>query len=203
MIRAFLAIEMPQDVRSALVTIQQDLKRKIERTVGGQVRISWVRPASMHLTLRFLGDMPDESIEPLHVAIEQAVLVHQPIHLTLERLGTFPRPQQPRVLWAGPSESWEQGPDAQRLRALHRTIEDCCQAADFAPDSRPFSPHLTLARIKEGGRQVGQALAQSGVMDQTVVVGTLPIETIALMQSELRLTGSVYKKRWEVGIHGT
>lgn len=203
MIRAFLAIEMPQDVRSALVTIQQDLKRKLERTVGGQVRISWVRPASMHLTLRFLGDMPDESIEPLHVAIEQAVLVHQPIHLTLERLGTFPRPQQPRVLWAGPSESWEQGPDAQRLRALHRTIEDCCQAADFAPDSRPFSPHLTLARIKEGGRQVGQALAQSGVMDQTVVVGTLPIETIALMQSELRPTGSVYKKRWEVGIHGT
>lgn len=203
MIRAFLAIEMPQDVRSALVTIQQDLKRQLERTVAGQVRISWVRPASMHLTLRFLGDMPDESIEPLHVAIEQAVLVHQPIHLTLERLGTFPRPQQPRVLWAGPSESWEQGPDAQRLRALHRTIEDCCQAADFAPDSRPFSPHLTLARIKEGGRQVGQALAQSGVMDQTVVVGTLPIETIALMQSELRPTGSVYKKRWEVGIHGT
>lgn len=203
MIRAFLAIELPHDVRSALVTIQQDLKRQLERTVAAPVRISWVRPASMHLTLRFLGDMPEELIEPLQVAIHLAVSVHQPIHLPLERLGTFPRPQQPRVLWAGPSESWEQGPDAQRLRALHRTIEDCCQAADFAPDSRPFSPHLTLARIKEGGRQVGQALAQSGVMDQTVVVGTLPIETIALMQSELRPTGSVYKKRWEVGIHGT
>ncbi|MEP7151900.1 MAG: 2'-5' RNA ligase family protein, partial [Nitrospira sp.] len=78
MIRAFLAIEMPQDVRSALVTIQQDLKRQLERTVGGQVRISWVRPASMHLTLRFLGDMPDESIDPLQVAIQQAVSVHQP-----------------------------------------------------------------------------------------------------------------------------
>ena len=203
MIRAFLAIELPQDVRSALVTLQQDLKRQLERTVGGQVKISWVRPASMHLTLRFLGDMPDESIDPLQVAIQQAVSVHQPIHLPLERLGAFPRPQQPRVLWAGPSESWEQGPDAQRLRALHRTIEDCCQTADFAPDNRPFSPHLTLARIKEGERQLGQALGQSDVMDQAVVVGTLPIEAIVLIQSELRPTGSVYKKLWEVRIHGT
>ncbi len=203
MIRAFLAVEMPRDIRSALVSLQQDVKRQLERTAGGQVRISWVRPASMHLTLRFLGDMPDASIDPLQVAIQQAVSVHQPIHLPLERLGVFPSSPQPRVLWAGPSESWEQGPDAQRLRALHRTVEDCCQAADFAPDCRPFSPHLTLARIKEGERQVGLALAQSGVMDEAMVIGTLPIETIVLMQSELRASGSVYTKLWEAAIHET
>ena len=203
MTRAFLAIELPHDVRSALVTIQQDLKRHLERTVGGQVRISWVRPASMHLTLRFLGDMPDESIDPLQIAIQQAVSVHHPIPLPLERLGVFPRPQQPRVLWVGPSESWDQGPDAQKLAAMHRTIEDCCQAANFAPDNRPFNPHLTLARIKEGERHVGQALAQSGMMDQMVGIGIVPIEAIVLMQSELRSTGSVYTKLWEVGIHET
>ena len=114
MIRAFLAVELPRDCLG-VGHLQQDVKRQLERTAGGQVRISWVRPASMHLTLRFLGDMPDESIDPLQVAIQQAVSVHQPIHLPLERLGVFPSSPQPRVLWAGPSESWEQGPDAQRL----------------------------------------------------------------------------------------
>ncbi len=186
MIRAFLAIELPQDVRSTLVAIQQDLKRQFERTIVGQIRISWVRAASMHLTLRFLGDMPNESIDPLQVAIQQTVSVHQPIHLPLERLGVFPSPPLPRVLWTGPSESWDQGPDAQRLRALHRTVEDCCQASGFAPDSRLFSPHLTLARIKEGERQVGLALAQSGVMDEAAVIGTLPIEAVVLLRSELQ-----------------
>ena len=200
MIRAFLAIELPHAVRSALVTIQQDLKRQLERTVGGQVRIGWVRPASMHLTVRFLGNMPDESIDPLQVAIQQAVSVHQPIYLSLERLGVFPGPSQPRVLWAGPSDSWEQGRDAQRLGALHRTVEHCCRGSGFAPDSRPFSPHLTLARIKEGERQVGLALAQNGVMDEAVLVGTLPVDTIVLFRSELRASGSIYTKLWEATI---
>ena len=203
MIRAFLAIELPEDLRGALTTLLQDLKRQLERTVDRQSRITWVRPASMHLTVRFLGDMPDESIEPLRLAVEQAVSAHRALAVPLERLGVFPRLQQPRVLWVGPSESWEQSDEAKRLATLHRAMEDCCQAADFAPENRPFSPHLTLARIKEGERQLGLALAQSGGMDQAVGVGTLPIEAIVLMQSELRPTGSVYTKLWEAPIHGT
>ncbi len=202
MIRVFLAIELPSDLRGALSTIQQDLKRRVERTVDRQARISWVQPASIHLTLKFLGDMPEESIESLHRAIEQVASGHQAIPIPLERLGVFPRLQQPRVLWAGPSESWEQGDDALRLRALHRAVEDCCQAAGFAPEGRPFSSHLTLARIKEGERQVGQALTRSGVMDHPMTIGMLPVEAIILMKSDLRPTGSVYTKLWEVRISG-
>ncbi|MBI4003136.1 MAG: RNA 2',3'-cyclic phosphodiesterase [Nitrospira defluvii] len=202
MIRAFLAIELPQELSTTLATIQQDLKRRLERTVDRHVRISWVRPASMHLTLKFLGDTAGESIESLQAAIEQAVSAHRAIAIPLERLGVFPRPQQPRVLWVGPSESWEQGHEAQRFTALHHAIEDCCQAANFAPEGRSFSPHLTLARIKEGERQVGQALAQSGVLDRPVMIGTLPVEAIVLMKSELRPTGSFYTKLWEVRIGG-
>lgn len=203
MIRAFLAIELPEDLRRALTTLQQDLKRQLERTVDRQSGITWVRPASMHLTVRFLGDMPDESIEPLRLAVGQAVSAHRAIAIPLERLGVFPRLQQPRVLWVGPSESWEQSDEAKRLAALHRAIEDCCQAADFAPESRPFSPHLTLARIKEGERQVGQALARCGAMDRPVTVGVLLVGAMTLMQSELRPTGSIYTKLWEVRIGGT
>lgn len=203
MIRAFLAVELPADLRAALATIQQDVRRQVERSVDRQARISWVRPASLHLTLKFLGDIPDDSIEPLHAGIEQRVVDHRTIQVPLDRLGTFPRPQQPRVLWVGPSERWEQGPDAQRLAALHRAAEDCYPAMGFAPDVRPLSPHLTLARIKEGGKQVGQALAHSAVMDRPLMIGTFPIEAIALMKSELRPTGSVYTKLWEVRLSGT
>lgn len=162
MVRAFLAIELPRELRTTLAAIEQDMKRQLERTVDRHVRVSWVRPDSMHLTLRFLGDTADESIEPLRVAIEASMSAHQAIPIPLERLGTFPRPQAPRVLWVGPSASWEQGRDAQRLAAIHREVETCCRAANFAPDERPFSLHLTLARIKEGARQVGQVLLRTG-----------------------------------------
>ena len=197
MVRAFLAIELPQELRATLAAIEQDMKRQLERTVDRHVRISWVRPDSMHLTLRFLGDTPDESIEPLRVAIEASMSAHRAIPIPLERLGTFPRPQAPRVLWLGPSASWEQGREAQRLAALHYAVETCCRAANFAPEERSFSPHLTLARIKEGARQVGQALAQNGLLERPVTIGMLPVEAIVFMKSELRPTGSVYTKLWE------
>ncbi|HAN48229.1 MAG TPA: hypothetical protein DCQ20_05015, partial [Nitrospira sp.] len=87
MVRAFLAIELPQELRTTLAAIEQDMKRQLERTVDRHVRISWVRPDSMHLTLRFLGDTADESIEPLRVAIEESMSAHQAIPIPLERLG--------------------------------------------------------------------------------------------------------------------
>ena len=109
----------------------------------------------MHLTLKFLGDTPDESIEPLRAAIEQVVSAHQTIPIPLERFGVFPRLQQPRVLWVGPSQSWEQGHEAQRLAALIARSRILARQRALRPEGRPFSSHLTFARIKEGERQVG------------------------------------------------
>ncbi len=197
MVRAFVAIELSEELRATLATIQQGLRQQLERMVARHVRISWVRPGSMHLTLKFLGDTADESIDPLRAAIEEGMSARHVITIPLERLGTFPRPQAPRVLWVGPSGEWEQGREAQRLTDLHRAIEACCRAANFAPEERPFSPHLTLARIKEGAREVGEALAQSGMLERPVILGTLPVGAIALMKSDLHPTGSVYTKLWE------
>ncbi len=197
MTRAFLAIELPPDLRAALSTLQQDLKQRCERVVDRHTRISWVRPASMHLTLKFLGDIQEEMVAPLRTAVEEVAANHRVIQAPVSRLGTFPRPQAPRVLWAGPLESWEHGAEALRLQALHRAVEDACRAAGLAPEGRPLIPHLTLARIKEGERQIGQALAQSGVLERPVTLGLFPIGSIVLMKSELRPTGSIYTKLWE------
>jgi 2'-5' RNA ligase len=84
------------------------------------------------------------------------------------------------------------------LAAVHQAIEVCCSRLNLAPDHRPLSAHLTLARIKAGHRAAAQVLARSGVMDRLpLAVGSLAVEAIALMQSELKPTGSVYTVLWE------
>ncbi|ODT44024.1 MAG: 2'-5' RNA ligase [Nitrospira sp. SCN 59-13] len=197
MIRAFLAIELPPEFRAALSVVQQDLKRRLEPAIGRQARISWVQPSSMHLTVKFLGETPEEVIESLHTMIAGVVVNHRMLEVPFSRLGTFPRIQQPRVLWAGPLESWEQGNDGDRLQIVYRAVEGACRAAGLAEEERPFRPHLTLARIKDGERQLGQVLAQSGALDQSVAIGVLPIKTLVMMRSVLYPTGPVYSKLWE------
>jgi 2'-5' RNA ligase len=200
MIRTFLAVELNDDLRNRITLVQQDLRQRLGREASKDIRITWVQPSSIHLTIKFLGDTDEQLIEPLREAVERAMTGHEAVRMPIERLGVFPRLQQPRVLWVGPSEQWEQGDDAKRLTALHRAVEDCCQSLGFSPEGRPLSPHLTLARVKEGERHVGQALVKSGVMDRPISLGMLTVESIVLMKSELRPTGSVYAKLWEVRV---
>jgi RNA 2',3'-cyclic 3'-phosphodiesterase len=197
-IRAFLAAELSQELRDKLATIQQELKRRIEPETAQGRRISWVQPASIHLTIKFLGNMDEQVIDPLLVAVEQAIGSLSAVNVPIERLGAFPHPQSPRVLWVGPSENWERGVDAKRVAEIHGAIEQACEGLGFLRETKPFSPHLTLARIKMGERQVGVALAKGGVLDRPLSSGSLPVESVVLMQSELKPTGSVYTKLWDV-----
>lgn len=202
--RTFLAVELSDELHDQIKLIQQDLKQRLGRESPKGIRIAWAQPSSIHLTLKFLGDTDEQVIGPLREAIEGAVTGHGAIHIPIERLGVFPRSQQPRVLWVGPSEQWEQSDGAKRLAVLHRAVEGSCQSFGFAPEGRPFSPHLTLARVKEGERHVSQALAKSGAMDRPISLGLLAVASVVLMKSELRPTGSVYSKLWEVKLdrHG-
>lgn len=202
MIRAFLAVELSPELRTELATVQQELKRRIEPELTRGTRISWAQAASIHLTLKFLGDMDEQMIEPLRVALEQAVGGRSAVIVPLERLGAFPRPDSPRVLWAGPSEQWEQGAEAKRVAEIHGAIEQACEGLNFLREARPFSPHLTLARIRLGERHVGVALTRSGMLDRPILLGQLAAGSVALMQSELKSTGSVYTKLWDVSLRG-
>jgi 2'-5' RNA ligase len=199
-IRAFLAVELSQELRAELAVIQQELKHRIEPEMKRGARISWTRPASIHLTIKFLGDMDEQVIDPLRTALEQAIGSQIAVNVPLERLGAFPRPQSPRVLWVGPSEHWEKGAEAKRVAEIHGAIEQACEDLRFLRETKPFSPHLTLARIKVGERQVGVALAKGGVLDRAFSLGSLAVESVVLIKSELKPTGSVYTKLWEVKI---
>ncbi len=203
MIRAFLAVELSQELRAELATVQQELKRRIEPEMKRDTRMSWAQPASIHLTLKFLGDMDEQVIDSLLATVEQAIGSQIPVNVPLERLGAFPRPQSPRVLWVGPSENWGRGAEAKRIAGIHGAIEQACEGLGFLRETKPFSPHLTLARIKVGERQVGVALAKGGMLDQPLSMCSLAVESVVLMKSELRPTGSVYTKLWEVKIEGS
>ena len=200
MIRAFLAVELSQELRAELALVQQELKHSIEPELKRDTRISWVQPAKIHLTMKFLGDMDEQVIDPLQTALEQAIGNRAAVNVPLERLGAFPRPHSPRVLWVGPPEHWEKGAEAKRIAEIHDAIEQACEGLGFLRETKPFSPHLTLARIKAGERQAGAALAKGGVLDSPLSVGTLAMESVVLMKSELKPTGSIYTKLWEVKI---
>jgi 2'-5' RNA ligase len=203
MIRTFLAVELSDALRTNLARLQLDLKQRLSRELPRNVRMSWIQPASIHLTIKFLGDIDEQLVSPLQEAMGQAIAGHPRLQISLERLGGFPRLQQPRVLWVGPSDEWEQDEEARRLTSVRRAIEDCCCLFDLAPENRPLSPHLTIARIKEGGHSMGLALAKSGVMDRPLSLGSLAVDSIVLMRSELKPTGSVYTKLWDVPLSGS
>jgi 2'-5' RNA ligase len=145
-----------------------------------------VRPASIHLTLKFLGDIAEAQVPAIHRALETAARMEAAFTLTVEGLGVFPDVRAPRVIWVGLTG---EGP---RLQALAAGVEATVAPLGFPTEARPFAPHLTLARVKERGRDVGRALAGSRLLEQPHRVGVLPVTAIALMRSELKPSGSVY-----------
>ncbi len=200
MIRTFLAVMLDDALRDQVVRTQLDLKQRLSRGSITDVRIAWAQPSSIHLTIRFLGDTAEDLIEPLRQGVERAIVGHEVLRIPIQRLGAFPRAQQPRVLWVGPSEQWEQCEEAKRLVELHRAVEAGCRSLGFSPDDNPFSPHVTLARVKEGERHIGRFFAKSGMCDRPLVLGSITVGSIVLVQSELRSTGSVYTKLWDMPI---
>jgi 2'-5' RNA ligase len=201
-IRVFLAVELSQELRAELAAVQQEVKRRIEPEMKRNMRISWTQPAKIHLTIKFLGDMDEQVIDPLRAVLEQVIGSQIAVNVPLERLGTFPRPHSPRVLWVGPSENWERGTEAKRVAEIHGAIEAACEGVGFLRETRPFSLHLTLARIKMGERYVGLALTQSGVLDRPISSRSLAVESVVLMKSELKPSGLVYTKLWDIRLRG-
>lgn len=198
MIRAFLAVVPDAELLGRLALVQQDLRQRLMRDLPRSTRLSWVQPASIHLTMKFLGDIPEDLVPVLHDAMARAMSGHGPLSIPLEQLGAFPDAKRPRVLWAGPGESWERSEDSRRLAAMHEAIEMCCRVVDLAADSRTLSPHLTLARVREGGRPLGALLAQSGKLDHPISPGALDAGSIVLIRSELHPTGSIYTPLWNI-----
>src|ERR1700738_155084 len=136
--RMFVAIELPAPVRRKLIAHIDRLRDSVP-----DARASWLPEENLHLTRKFLGDIPVTNVEAALQATERAAKTVEPFQLTVVDCGAFPPKSQPRVLWVGIED-----PSGQ-LALLHRTLEDECAKAGFPREPRPFHPHLTIARIRK------------------------------------------------------
>lgn len=132
--RIFLAINPPADVRRRLWEATAPLREM-------SPEVSWIPEAKIHLTLKFIGEMPEDGIPPLATAIQEIARTHAAPMVHLGTVGAFPNFRRPRVIWMG----IEQEP---RLELLHHDIELACDRLGHELEGRPYRPHLTLARVR-------------------------------------------------------
>lgn len=186
MIRTFVAIELDAPLRNALAQVQAELRSRLQKAMGLDIRIQWVRPESFHLNLKFLGDIPEERVPEVQAALARVAGGYVRFTVDVGGLGVFPDARAPRVLWVGMTGHIE------ALTRLAADVESALAAIGFAPEEKPFSPHLTLARIKERARDVGRMLSGNGLLAQEAKLGGLTVAAVSLVKSELRPSGAVY-----------
>lgn len=158
--RLFVAIDPPEPVRRRLAALAADLRRSSGRHAD---EVRWVPPENVHLTLQFLGAVPEERVAELEGAIRAAAGDARPLSLELKGAGGFPTARRPRVVWAGVAG------DVVALGALVADLGRRLAPLGFAPEERPFSAHLTLGRARDGRGAPGLAgaLAQAAEADGT------------------------------------
>jgi 2'-5' RNA ligase len=180
-IRSFVAIELPEEAREGLARLRKELERDEHKFV------KWVDPRGVHLTLKFLGNIPSKRVAEITEAIEEAVQGISPFRLEISGLGAFPGLRQARVFWVGI------GGEVDKLSNLQQNIDSAFAALGFAKEERSFVPHLTLARIRQGAspperRSFGELVGSAIFKDKYHV----KVEAINLMRSQLTPTGAIY-----------
>lgn len=179
-VRLFVACEVPEDVKEAIGTVIEELRQKS----GNDVR--WIRPDGVHVTLKFLGEVPVKKLPAIKLAIQEAVVGHQPFELEFSTIGTFGGREGLRIMWAGIAG------DVLRLEALVRAVNAALKVVGFEPERRPFRPHLTLGRVRDeiGTRRRAQIEVEVGKTD--VPPTTWRTAHVSLMRSRLTSQGAVY-----------
>jgi 2'-5' RNA ligase len=183
-LRLLIAIELPDTAIRALETVRDRV-----RQIDTERAIRWSSGDGFHLTLKFLGEAPDERLSTIRGTLVDAVRESKiaPFGLSIDGLGGFPDVFAPRTVWAGVHGDLEQ------LRRLQKVVESAIAPLGFPTESRPFSPHLTLGRARQGAPRAklvafGRKLASLDIGEIT----HWQVETVSLMKSELRPSGAIY-----------
>lgn len=183
LLRAFIAVEIPPGIHQAI----EDQTASIRATLNASL-VRWVPAENIHLTLKFLGDVSPSNVELLEQMLSVEVSQHRTFEMKFGGLGAFPNPKRPRVIWIG-----IQAPAG--LEALQHGIEAATATLGYPDEQRPFSPHLTIGRVKQnistaGMQQIRAALGKTEVGS----LGTTKVSAIHLFKSDLKPTGAVYTR---------
>ena len=188
-LRLFVAIELTDPVRRHIANLMDTLRGE------GVQGFRWVNLEGIHLTLKFLGNVPEGSVDEIVEGMEEAVEGVTPFSLSTENLGAFPALGSPRVLWVGVHG------EVDPLLLLQSRLEEALVARGFAKETRVFSPHLTLARAR--GRlspTTRQHLTTAMDSAQAAVNQELPVGLLSLMESKLTSHGAIYTRRAQISL---
>lgn len=174
--RLFVAIELVEQVQSMLGDVQSALKRSCDG-------VRWIQPALVHLTVKFLGEVPDSDVNQVADAVARAAVDATPFTMRLAGCGCFPPRGAVRIVWAGVEEA--SGALLQCVEAVEAQLESC----GFPKERKPFSPHITIGRVRED-RSAGRI--RSAVEGHTLGPAQQPVSSITLMSSVLSPKGPTY-----------
>ena len=186
-IRTFIAVPIPEAVKGRIADLLQGL-------VSTGADVKWVRVDAVHLTLKFLGDVERERISAVTGAVRRAVSGFPKTAVHLAGTGAYPDIRRPRVLWVGVAEG------SDRLRSLAEKVDAALAGDGFERETRPFSAHLTLGRVRSPR---GVADAVSRMREANWDGGVFEADTVAVMQSDLQRTGAVYTALATIPLQGS
>lgn len=175
-IRCFVAIEIPASIQALLKIVQTHLQSQIHKA-------SWTKPGNFHLTLKFLGDVHPEAIDDISEAIQRVTDTHPSFSIAFGGIGGFPNLARPRVIWMGVKQG------ASTVSRLAKTVNRELTDLGFSTDTR-FHPHLTLARLRTATNL--EPLKNIPRKYDTIVGGSMRVNEITLMQSQLHPNGAIY-----------
>ena len=175
-LRTFIALELPEQAKKKLSLLQQKF---MEGTAG----VKWVKPDNIHLTLKFLGSTREDKAEEVSRVLEQAAQGVSPFVFDIAGIGAFPNTKNPKVLWAGLSAD-------ERLSAFQEGLETALAAIGFSREDRPFSPHLTFGRLKDGRARK----ELSGLLEKlsNENIGRVEASHVIFFRRDLQPSGPVY-----------
>ena len=177
MIRSFLAIELPRAILKKIEEVQGDLK-------SSRADVRWVSPDRIHLTLKFLGNIDESTIDPVAKSTEGLTHALSPFSLKVRGLGAFPHLKNPRVIWVGLVDEEEV------LTSFQKELEKELEKIGLEPEGRSFHSHLTLGRVKSSrGRD---ELVERMERHREEEFGDFQVERVILFKSDLRPAGPIY-----------
>jgi 2'-5' RNA ligase len=180
-VRLFVACEVPDEAKSSIGEVIETLRSRS----GTAVR--WIRPEGVHVTLKFLGEVPVRQLPAIKLAIQEAVVGHSPFELEFSNIGTFGGREGLRIMWVGIAG------DVLRLEALVRAVNAALAVVGFEPERRPFRPHLTLGRVRDEIPTRQRAEIEVAVGKMAVPPSGWRTTHVSLMRSRLGPGGAVYE----------
>ena len=180
-IRAFIAINLTPEIQHRLDDVMNAFKQQLD-----SAPVRWVPGHNIHLTLKFLGDVSISNLDLLKKQLRAEVANHRSFEISVGGAGAFPTAHRPRVIWVGVKAPPE-------LAAVQSGVEGAMARLGYAPEERPFSPHLTLGRVSRNTTPQDYRLIAAVLEKEKVgFLGALCVKTVDLYKSDLQSSGAVY-----------